>query len=204
MAACKPRVADPLAKRLVGVAQQLVQIAHRDAAACAPSSPGPDRGRRYGGAQSFRSAPDGPCAPSNCPRSAPVHPTGSPAPEDRPTAGPRWRGFLRSSRHSAPGSGGPCRRTARSRHWWHRTAGCRTGPAHGCGRPAVLGQLHHPQIGRFGVAELIGLVAAFDEEGAGVGAHFLAALGEAQFGAGRNVTRNSSGPGSRKCLGRRR
>jgi len=48
----------------------------------------------------------------------------------------------------------------------------------------VLAQLHDPKVGGFGVAELIRLMAAFDEEGTGVCTDLLAALGEADFGLG--------------------
>jgi hypothetical protein len=53
--------------------------------------------------------------------------------------------------------------------------------------PKRLGlDLQNPEIGRFGVAELIGFVAAFQNEAAGIAAHILAALGEEDFGARGN------------------
>ena len=52
--------------------------------------------------------------------------------------------------------------------------------------------LHHPEVSRFVVAEFIGLMAAFENEAAGIAAHVLAALGKIHLGPAGTVTRKCS------------
>ena len=59
------------------------------------------------------------------------------------------------------------------------------GKAFGAGDPCAqdsTGDLQHPQRGRITMAELVGQMAAFDQEGAGATPNVLAVLLEADFG----------------------